>query len=231
MNIEVKNLTKYYPNNPRPILDDIAFSIDEGSAIAITGPSGSGKSTLLNLLGTLDFPDSGVVLLGGNPTSQMTKTELENIRNRYIGFVFQTHLLLPQLTVMENIMLPALPRDSSFKKLVPEKAKQLLNEVGLADKKDSLPGEMSVGECQRVALVRALINEPQLLLADEPTGSLDHDAAEKLMDMIMELRQKYSFTLIAVTHSPELVKRMDLTFKLINGKILLSAAYNLLPKN
>lgn len=219
MNIELRNLTKHYPNNPNPILDEISLTIPGGSTIAIVGPSGSGKSTLLNLAGTLDFPDSGEVLLDGKDTSQMTKPELEAIRNRKIGFVFQSHFLLPQLTVMENIMLPAIPREPEFKKYVPERAKQLLHEVGLADKKSRLPGEMSVGECQRVALVRALINEPEIVLADEPTGSLDQNSAERLMDMIMKLRQSHPFTLVAVTHSPDLVKRAAITYKLVNGKI------------
>jgi ABC-type lipoprotein export system ATPase subunit len=222
MKIEILNLTKHYPNNPNPILDEISLSIAEGSTIAILGPSGSGKSTLLNILGTLDFPDSGEVLLNGTATSVMTKPELETIRNRHIGFVFQSHFLLPQLTALENIMLPALPRDPDFKKLVPERAKQLLTEVGLLDKKDSLPGEMSVGECQRIALVRALINEPEIVLADEPTGSLDQNSAEKLMDMIMKLRQTHPFTLVAVTHSPDLVKRAEIAYKLVNGKIFRS---------
>jgi lipoprotein-releasing system ATP-binding protein len=170
-------------------------------------------------LGTLDFPSSGEVLLNGISTTTLSSEELVKMRNNTIGFVFQTHLLLPQLTVMENILLPVIPQDKDRQKKAPERAERLLNIVGLSDKTTSFPGEMSVGECQRVAVVRALINEPELLLADEPTGSLDHDSAEILSDMIIEIKRQQSFTLVAVTHSPDLAKRMETIYKLINGKI------------
>ncbi len=219
MLIELHNITKQYDGNSRPVLDNISFKITEGSAVAVIGPSGSGKSTLLNLLGTLDFPSSGEVLLNEKPTSSLTSNELVKLRNGSIGFIFQTHLLLPQLTVIENVLLPVIPQEKDRQKLAPERARQLLGIVGLHDKINRYPGEMSIGECQRVAVVRALINEPELLLADEPTGSLDHDSAEILGDMMMELRQHHSFTLVAVTHSPDLARRMQITYKLVNGKI------------
>lgn len=219
MLIELKNITKEYDGNPRPVLDDISFKIQEGSAVAVIGPSGSGKSTLLNLLGTLDFPSAGEVLLNARPTTSFTSDELVKLRNNSIGFVFQTHLLLPQLTVMENVLLPVIPQEKDWQRLAPERARQLLSIVGLDDKISRYPGEMSVGECQRVAVVRALINGPELLLADEPTGSLDFDSAEILSEMMMELRRHHSFTLVAVTHSPDLARRMQVTYKLVNGKI------------
>ena len=219
MLIELKNITRQYEGNPKPVLENISLKINEGSAVAVIGPSGSGKSTLLNLMGTLDFPSSGEVLLNGRSTISLSSDELVKMRNGNIGFIFQTHLLLPQLTVLENILLPVLPQDKNHQKQAPERAYRLLDLVGLSDKTNRFPGEMSVGECQRVAVVRALINEPELLLADEPTGSLDHDSAENLSDMFMELRHHYSFTLVAVTHSPDLAKRMEIAYKLVNGKI------------
>jgi lipoprotein-releasing system ATP-binding protein len=222
MLIELKSITKEYDGNPRPVLDEISLKIPEGSAVAVIGPSGSGKSTLLNLLGTLDFPSAGEVLLNERPTTSFTPDELVSLRNNNIGFVFQTHLLLPQLTVMENVLLPVIPQKKDRQRLAPERAGQLLSIVGLDDKINRYPGEMSIGECQRVAVVRALINEPELLLADEPTGSLDFDSAEILSEMIMKLRRHHSFTLVAVTHSPDLARRMQVTYKLVNGKISVS---------
>jgi ABC-type lipoprotein export system ATPase subunit len=218
MLIELTHITKRYEGNPLPVLDDLSLKIPEGSAVAIAGPSGSGKSTLLNLLGTLDFPTTGEVLLNGVSTSALSSEQLAAMRNRSIGFVFQTHLLLPQLTVMENVLLPVIPQEKDRQKLAPERASLLLDIVGLANKKKCFPGQMSVGECQRVAVVRALISEPELLLADEPTGSLDHDSAENLCDMIMKLKGDQSFTLIVVTHSPDLANRMDTVYRLVNGK-------------
>jgi lipoprotein-releasing system ATP-binding protein len=218
MHIELNSITRRYQGNPRPVLDNISLKITEGSAVAIVGPSGSGKSTLLNLLGTLDFPTSGEVLINGKSTTSLSTEELVKLRNNSIGFIFQTHLLLPQLTVLENVLLPVIPQHKIKQKSAPERARRLLDSVGLADKTHRFPGEMSVGECQRVAVVRALINQPELLLADEPTGSLDHDSAEILIDMLMELRQIQRFTLVAVTHSSDLAKRMGIIYKLINGK-------------
>lgn len=219
MVIELNHITKKYGDN-HPVLDSISFKINEGTSLAITGPSGSGKSTLLNLLGTLDFPTSGTVNINEKPTCDFTANELTELRNKRIGFVFQSHLLLPQLTVLENILLPVIPREKKFQKQAPERALQLLDVVGLSGKINCFPGEMSVGECQRVAVVRSLINEPELLLADEPTGSLDHDSAEALSEMLMKLRNIHGFTLVVVTHSADLAKRMETNCKLVNGKIL-----------
>jgi ABC-type lipoprotein export system ATPase subunit len=218
MQLELDRITKEYNGN-RPVLDNITLTIQEGSSMAIVGPSGSGKSTLLNMMGTLDFPSSGEVKINGKSTRELQVNELNELRNKKIGFVFQTHLLLPQLTTLENVLLPVIPRDKSYQKLAPQRAMQLLEIVGLSDKINRLPGEMSVGECQRVAVVRALINEPELLLTDEPTGSLDHDSALLLGDMLIRLRNESRFTLITVTHSADLAGLMDKTYKLVNGKI------------
>lgn len=218
MVIELNHITKSYGNS-QAVLDNISLQIPEGSSLAITGPSGSGKSTLLNILGTLDFPTSGEVRINGKALGDFDENELIDLRNRKIGFVFQSHILLPQLTAFENILLPVIPRDKTYQKQAPERAMQLLETVGLSDKAKRFPGEMSVGECQRVAVVRSLINQPELLLTDEPTGSLDHNSAEILSDMLVKLRNIHHFTLIAVTHSPYLAGRMESTYQLLNGKI------------
>jgi ABC-type lipoprotein export system ATPase subunit len=225
MHLELDRITKQYNGN-RPVLDNITLTISEGSSLAIVGPSGSGKSTLLNLLGTLDLPSEGEVRINGKSTCVLTANELNDLRNKKIGFVFQTHLLLPQLTTLENVLLPVIPRDKNYQKLAPERAKQMLDFVGLSDKINRLPGEMSVGECQRVAVIRALINEPELLLTDEPTGSLDHDSAASLGEMLIRLHNERKFTLIAVTHSSDLAGLMDKTYKLVNGKISVNSTWN-----
>ncbi len=219
MIIELRNITRQYDGNTSPVLDNISFRIPEGSTIAVVGPSGSGKSTLLNLLGTLDFPDSGEVLINGLSTASFKSHDLEKLRNSSIGFIFQTHLLMPQLNVIENVLLPVVPQDKSSQKSAFDRAQRLIAAVGLNDKTHRFPGELSVGECQRVAVVRALINQPELLLADEPTGSLDHDSAMMLIDLLLEIRQTQHFTLVTVTHSSELAGRMEAVYKLMNGKI------------
>lgn len=222
MDITLNNITKQYTDTDKPVLNDISLEIKKGSTIAIVGPSGSGKSTLLNLLGTLDFPNSGEVSLGEIKTTKASAKELENLRNRKIGFVFQTHMLLPQLTVLENILLPVVPREKSEQIAALERAKRLLEEVGLTNKINSFPGKMSVGECQRVAVVRSLINEPEVLLTDEPTGSLDAESANRLIELLLKLQHQHNFTLITVTHSMELANRMNTIYKLANGKFSVS---------
>lgn len=219
MDIELRNITRQY-GNLKPVLDNLSLSFKAGRSVAVVGPSGSGKSTLLNLLGTLDFPDKGEVLLNGVATSSLSADALAGMRNRELGFVFQTHLLLPQLSLMENVLLPVLPQTKERRMAARERAVQLLERVGLGDKGSRLPHELSVGECQRGAVVRALINEPDVLLADEPTGSLDHDTAEMLGDLLLELKLDQAFTLIVVTHSSDLARRMDQAYTLINGKLV-----------
>jgi lipoprotein-releasing system ATP-binding protein len=219
MDIALKNIIRQYSGTNKPVLNDISIEINQGKTIAIVGPSGSGKSTLLNLLGTLDFPDSGEVKIGEILTTKASPKELEQLRNRTIGFVFQTHMLLPQLTVLENILLPVVPREKSVKNEAVERAKKLIEEVGLSEKINSFPGKMSVGECQRVAVVRSLINKPELLLTDEPTGSLDEESATRLIDLLLDLQKQYGFTLITVTHSMELANRMETIYRLTNGKL------------
>jgi lipoprotein-releasing system ATP-binding protein len=195
------------------ILKDITLKVEKGQSVAIVGPSGSGKSTLLNIIGGLDRPTSGQVLFNSKDLANLNDAELARMRNREIGFVFQLHHLLPQCTVLENVLIPTLADKSrTSTEKVRERATALLKRVGL-----HRPGELSVGQRQRVAVVRALINEPKLLLADEPTGSLDKDASENIAEMLVELNRSEAVTLIVVTHSSELAKHMGQVFELNDG--------------
>jgi lipoprotein-releasing system ATP-binding protein len=225
MLLELTHINRYYNEGSleqrRNVLDDISFSIDTGETCAIVGPSGSGKSTMLNIMGTLDAPNSGVVRFRGVEISSLKEPELAAIRNRHIGFVFQMHYLLPQLSLLENVLLPVIPGKSKVNyQAIEEWAIQLLKLVDLHDKTKRLPGQLSVGECQRTAVVRALINKPELLLADEPTGSLDHNSASQMGELLKEINAKYSVTMILVTHSMELAKNMERIYRLDNGKLL-----------
>ncbi|TSA30061.1 MAG: ABC transporter ATP-binding protein [Bacteroidetes bacterium] len=203
-----------------PVLKEVSLTIAPGDSIAIVGPSGSGKSTLLNILGTLDRPSSGQVILNGELVKSMNENQLAGIRNRFIGFVFQLHYLLPQLTLIENVMLPTLPeKNKKSVKEAEERAHRLLERVGLSELAYRLPGTMSVGECQRAAVVRALINRPGLLLADEPTGSLDEDHAQALGELLAELNREENMGLVVVTHSIELARRMKVRYLLHSGRL------------
>jgi len=222
--LELQNIKKQYdsPDNttPVPILQNISLKVDAGESIAVVGPSGSGKSTLLNIIGALDAPTSGAVTLAGQNLSSLNDKELAEIRNRDVGFVFQLHHLLPQCTVLENVLVPTLPQGRSINsEEAKERANHLLDVVGLADRKHYKPAQLSGGERQRVAVVRALINKPKLLLADEPTGSLDQASAENLGQLLSGLNKQEEVTLILVTHSMELANRMGKKFSLQNGKL------------
>jgi lipoprotein-releasing system ATP-binding protein len=224
---ELKQITKYYE---RPgsfvrnlVLSEISLQIAENERIAIVGPSGSGKSTLLNILGTLDRPSSGKVILNGNLIDQMSEFQLAELRNTLIGFVFQMHHLLPQLTLFENVLLPVLPhKDKKNLVAAKERALHLIDRVGLSDHVHQYPSQLSVGECQRTALVRALINKPRLLLADEPTGALDASNADKLATLLAELNREENVAMIIVTHSMELASKMDRIYQLREGRLLIS---------
>ena len=179
--IKLKNIHKHYFNNAgtvkQEVLKDISLEIKPGDAIAILGPSGCGKSTLLNMIGSLDKPTSGSIVFGDVDLALLNDRELSEFRNKHIGFIFQMHHLMPQLTVIENVLLPTLANPDRYKEKDQLRAKGLLSVVGLEDKIHQFPGQLSGGECQRATVVRALINEPQIILADEPTGSLDHKSA------------------------------------------------------
>jgi ABC-type lipoprotein export system ATPase subunit len=224
MNIQLQNISKHFgiPGSEirRDVLRDISLNITSGDALAIIGPSGSGKSTLLNIIGTLDLPSSGSMEIDGQNVSNFNEKQLAHIRNNNIGFVFQLHHLLPQLTLLENVLVPTIPNSNKSQRLAATtRARDLLDSVGLADKLTQKPGQLSVGECQRTALVRALINEPDILLADEPTGSLDKDSAEIMGELLVKINKDFDIAMVLVTHSELLASKMKKVFNLDNGKL------------
>jgi lipoprotein-releasing system ATP-binding protein len=205
---------------PVVVLDGICIEIERGESAAIVGPSGSGKSTLLNIIGTLDRPTRGQVLLEGEDIGQLDEARLAYARNRQIGFVFQAHHLLPQCTVLENVLVPTVVcADTQLRDSAPDRARRLLERVGLGRRFDHRPGQLSGGERGRVAVVRALINQPRLLLADEPTGSLDRVAGDELARLLLELNKEERVTMIVVTHAPDLAQRMGRCFQLRDGRL------------
>ena len=223
MLLELKNIVKKFETplseNYLTVLDNVSFSIDEGESVSIVGPSGSGKSTLLNIIGTLDQPTTGEVLLRGQNLNKNDSNRKAEIRSKEFGFIFQLHHLLPQCTVEENILLPTLTQNSKSTQLDHQRAIKLLERVGLQNRSDYFPGQLSGGELQRVAVVRALINSPRLILADEPTGSLDRKASLNLANLLKEIDEEVS--LIIVTHSTEIASLMDRKYRLENGKLIL----------
>jgi ABC-type lipoprotein export system ATPase subunit len=224
MIIELNSVSKSFinpgTNIHRDVLTGIDLKIKRGDSIAIVGPSGSGKSTLLNIIGTLDLPSSGKVLFNGDDISSYSEKQLAQIRNKSIGFVFQLHHLLPQLSLIENILIPSIPTRSKTSSMeLTSRAMELLDSVGLADRIHQRPGQLSGGECQRAALVRALINQPEIILADEPTGSLDHDSALQLGDLLLDINKKHNVALVVVTHSLTLAERMNSIYRLSQGRL------------
>ncbi len=200
------------------VLKDITLKVEKGQSLVIVGPSGSGKSTLLNIIGALDRPTTGQVLFDGQDLATLDETELARIRNRQIGFVFQLHHLLPQCTVLENVLVPTLAdKDRPSVGEIHQRAVGLLERVGLKEFLRRRPGELSGGQRQRVAVVRALMNKPQLVLADEPTGSLDRDAAENIADLLIELNRSEQVALTVVTHSLEIAGRVGHVMELSEG--------------
>ena len=223
--LELINVSKDYQSpadtGSVSVLKNITLKIEKGRSIAIVGPSGCGKSTLLNIIGALDRPTSGRVLFDGNDLAKAGDIELAGIRNSEIGFVFQLHHLLPQCTVLENVIVPTLAdKNRSLRKEVDERAVSLLERVGLKDWMLHRPGQLSGGQRQRVAVVRALINQPKLLLADEPTGSLDEHAAQNIAELLVELNQSEQVTLILATHSIKLAEHMGQVLELSNGTLI-----------
>jgi ABC-type lipoprotein export system ATPase subunit len=208
---------------PVTVLKDLEFSLAAGEAVAIIGPSGSGKSTLLNIIGSLDQPSSGHVWLHGDDLSQLDELQLAAVRARQIGFIFQAHHLLPQCSVLENVLIPTLAdKKNPAMASAPERADKLLRRVGLGERLHHRPGQLSGGERQRVAVVRALINRPNLLLADEPTGALDRASAQGLGQLLVELNREESVTLIVVTHALDLARKFNRVLELRDGKLISS---------
>lgn len=222
--LELVNVAKNYPSPGGTVglcvLKNITLKVRKGQSVAIVGPSGSGKSTLLNIIGALDRPTAGRVLFDGKDLGKLDQIELARIRNREIGFVFQLHHLLPQCTVLENVLVPTIvDKKLVARKEVQGRAVALLHRLGLKDWLLHRPGELSAGQRQRVAVVRALINRPRLLLADEPTGSLDEDASQNIAELLVELNRSEAVTLIVVTHSARLAEYMGQVLELSNGML------------
>ena len=216
--LRVEHLTKTYRSGDRTltVLRDVSLSVHEGSRCAIVGPSGSGKTTLLGLCAGLDRPTSGSVVLNGVTLKDLNEDELAQIRNQYVGFVFQTFQLIPTLTALENVGVPIELRGESR---VRRQAIELLNQVGLGDRLDHYPAQLSGGEQQRVSLARAFINQPKILFADEPTGNLDGETAEKISDLLFELNEATGTTLVLVTHNFELAQRTQRIISLKAGSV------------
>jgi len=212
--VELQGVSKEYKSGPKTILvlENVNLTINPVARLAVVGPSGSGKSTLLNLIGTLDAPTSGRVTFKGRDVAKLSAKDMARVRNRDIGFVFQQHHLLPQYTVLENVLIPTLIAEAALRTV--KRAEELLNRVGLGDRIDHRPNDLSGGERQRVAVVRALINRPSLLLADEPTGSLNQEAADELAQLLLDLNQEFEMALVVVTHSMSIAERIGKVFEL-----------------
>jgi ABC-type lipoprotein export system ATPase subunit len=202
------------------ILKGVSIDVSAGESLAIVGPSGSGKSTLLNIMGTLDSPSRGTVLLNDVDLSTLNERQLAKVRNEEIGFVFQSHHLLPQCTVLENVLVPTLADKNSQTQDKETRAIKLLEEVGLGSRRSHRPGQLSGGEKQRAAVVRALINRPKLLLADEPSGALDRVSADQLASLLIEMNAREGVALIVVTHSLDLARRMKTIYELRDGVLV-----------
>ena len=218
--LQAENITKQYPTRAQPleVLRGVSLQLDAGQNLAIVGPSGSGKSTLLSILGTLESPTAGRVLLDGIDPATLDERQLAAFRSRRIGFVFQDHYLLPQCSVPENVLLPAVPRGAVRGETI-QRAEMLLERVGLADRREHRPAELSGGERQRAALARALVNAPDLLLADEPTGNLDRTTAQQVGQLLLDLQKTEPMVLVVVTHSPRLAECMQRRLELDAGQL------------
>ena len=220
--IKIENLSKSYetPGGTVRVLEGLDLMVDSGAAVAVVGPSGSGKTTLLNLLGCLDRPDSGSIRIAGREITGLPPQEVGRFRNRSLGFVFQQHYLLPQLNVLENVLVPRLaggweetPAETEIR------ARILLDKTGLSHRLGHMPWQLSGGEKLRCAVARALVNQPSLVLADEPTGLLDQAAAERVADLLMDLNRDQGVTMIVVTHNIPLARRIGRTYELAHGRL------------
>ncbi len=221
--VVAEDLHKSYRNAmggaERKVLIGLDLAIKAKEKIALMGPSGSGKTTLLNLIGTLDIPDSGVIRFEGRSLSDWDTDQVLSFRNQTAGFVFQFHHLLPQCTLLENVLLPTIPNKGD-RSAANHRAGELLQFMGIWDQRHNKPAELSGGECQRAAVARALINQPKILLADEPTGSLDEENASLLMDLLMGINEEMGVSLVVATHSPAIARRMDTVYRIAGGKLV-----------
>ena len=225
MLLKLTDITKDYfspdEKNITSVLKGINLEINKGQTIAITGPSGSGKSTLLNIAGTLDQPTSGKIIFNNRNLETMPVKKISQFRNQHIGFIFQMHYLLPQCTALENVLIPSLPNmNKNNRQSYLEKANKLLDKVGMANHKNKKSTLLSGGECQRIAVIRALINSPDIILADEPTGSLDKRNSKNLVHLLLELNKEEQTALILVTHSDETAAHMEKHYSLQEGVLV-----------
>ncbi len=214
--IQLQDITKSF--GPLQVLRGISLKVEQGEVVSIVGPSGAGKTTLLQIMGTLDRPDTGTVLIDGTPVQRMKERELAAFRNRHIGFVFQFHQLLPEFTALENVMIPALIAGRGTQE-AKKTATEMLGLLGLSERATHKPNELSGGEKQRVAVARALINHPSVVLADEPSGSLDTQHKEELHRLFFDLRDRLGQTFVIVTHDEGLAQLTDRTIRLVDGAI------------
>ena len=221
--LELKNINKTYKGTSETlhILKDLDLVINEGEFVSIIGKSGSGKSTLLNVIGLLDSIDEGEIYIHGEKVDRTNHQKIDLLKNRDIGFVFQFHYLLPEFTALENVMLPALLNNFNDKKNIEEKAKKILDSVGLKERYNAKPNQLSGGEKQRGAIARALINDPKIILADEPTGNLDEETSNEIHNLFRKINRENNQTIIVVTHSRELANITDKRYSVKNGKLFL----------
>jgi lipoprotein-releasing system ATP-binding protein len=219
VSLTAQSLTKIYesPGGPLRVLDDVSFALDRGERAVVMGPSGSGKSSLLYILGGLEPPTSGAIRVGGEDPFALSPDQLAEFRNRRVGFVFQDHCLLPQCTVLENVLVPTLVGQPDSE--APRRARGLIDQVGLGARLDHRPAALSGGEKQRVAIARALIRQPQVLLCDEPTGNLDADSASRVAELLLSLHRDQHTVLLVVTHSEALARRFDKRWKIERGRL------------
>jgi len=233
--LQMQAVTKQYTSTddvngkPVTVLRGVELELDAGQSVAVVGPSGCGKSTLLHLMGALDRPTSGSITIGGQSLAELDEAALAELRSRQIGFVFQFHHLLPQCSVLENVLVPALPLGRDAVADAQARAQLLLERVGLADRMTHRPGQLSGGERQRVAVVRALVNQPALLLADEPTGALDRANAQRLVELLIELNESEQIALVMVTHAMDLAAHMQQVHELRDGKLSAADAAGATP--
>ena len=218
--IELKNINKIYGTTVKTqVLHDLSLEIREGTFNSIIGQSGSGKSTLLNIVGTLDKPTNGEVYIGGKRTDQMNKEELAVLRNETMGFIFQFHYLLPEFTAFENVLMPYKILHGKVSKEAEERANELMNLVGLEKVKNNLATNMSGGQQQRTAIARALMNNPKIILADEPTGNLDSDTTETIYNLLRDINKKFNTTFVIITHDRRIAEKADRIIEIKDGRI------------
>lgn len=220
--LKLENVEKKYSGSVEElhIINNLSFSVEEGEFISILGRSGSGKSTLLNIMGLLDRVDGGKIFIGGQEVDKLSEEERDKIKNQMIGFVFQFHYLLPEFTALENVMLSALLNNFDKKLEIEKRAKELLEKVGLGERENHKPSQLSGGEKQRVAIARALINSPKILLADEPTGNLDEETSEMIFKILKDINKNEKQTIIVVTHSKDLAEISDKQLYLKKGVLV-----------